>query len=127
MTGSGIELAIVVLLILFNGVLAMSEMAIVSSRKVRLQQRAEAGDAGAAAALALASEPNRFLSTVQIGITAVGILAGAFGGATLAESEKTAVIFGMPEAAIRSGAVDEVLPLDAIAAAIVKFARGLPR
>ncbi|MGD9890605.1 MAG: hemolysin family protein, partial [Dehalococcoidia bacterium] len=85
MTGIGFELAIVVLLVIFNGVLAMSEMAIVSSRKVRLQQRAAAGDAGAAAALALANEPNRFLSTVQIGITAVGILAGAFGGATLAE------------------------------------------
>ncbi len=61
----------------------MSEMAIVSARKVRLQQQAEAGNEGAAAALALAEEPNRFLSTVQIGITLVGILAGAFGGATL--------------------------------------------
>jgi two-component system chemotaxis response regulator CheB len=60
------------------------------------------------------------------GARGVQAIRGA-GGATLAESEKTAVIFGMPEAAIRSGAVDEVLPLDAIAAAIVKFARGLSR
>ena len=82
----GLELLIIVLLILFNGVLAGSELAVVSARKIRLQQRAEAGDAGAQAALALASEPNRFLSTVQIGITMVGILAGAFGGATLAET-----------------------------------------
>ena len=86
MFAGSFELAIVIVLILFNGLLAMSEMAIVSSRKVRLQQRAEAGDAGARAALAVAEEPTRFLSTVQIGITAVGILAGAFGGATLAET-----------------------------------------
>lgn len=85
MTAAGVEIAIIVLLVVFNGVLAMSEMAIVSSRKIRLQQRAAGGDAGAAAALALANQPNRFLSTVQIGITMVGILAGAFGGATLAE------------------------------------------
>ncbi|MBI2760597.1 MAG: HlyC/CorC family transporter [Chloroflexi bacterium] len=82
----GFEVLIVIALILFNGLLAMSEMAIVSSRKVRLQQRAEAGDAGARAALEVANQPTRFLSTVQIGITLVGILAGAFGGATLAET-----------------------------------------
>lgn len=78
------EIGIVLLLILFNGVLAMAEMATVTSRQARLQQRADQGDAGAKAALELAKEPNRFLSTVQIGITLVGILAGAFGGATLA-------------------------------------------
>lgn len=79
-----LEIGIVLLLILFNGVLAMAEMATVTSRQARLQQRADQGDAGAKAALELALEPNRFLSTVQIGITLVGILAGAFGGATLA-------------------------------------------
>jgi putative hemolysin len=63
----------------------MSEIAVVSARRVRLQQRAEAGDAGARRALAVAEEPTRFLSTVQFGITLIGILAGAFGGATLAE------------------------------------------
>lgn len=62
----------------------MSEMAVVSARKIRLQQRAEEGDAGARAALTLAESPGNFLSTVQIGITLVGILAGTVGGATLA-------------------------------------------
>jgi putative hemolysin len=80
-----LEIVIVVVLVLVNGVLAMSELAIVSSRRYRLQQRADDGDRGAAVALELADEPNRFLSTVQIGITLVGIFAGAFGGATLAE------------------------------------------
>lgn len=81
----GLELILIFVLVLINGVLAGSELAVVSARKVRLQQRAAAGDAGARTALELASEPNRFLSTVQIGITLVGILAGAFGGATVAE------------------------------------------
>lgn len=79
------EVLLIVLLALFNGVLAMSEIALVSARKVRLRQRAESGDKGARAALELAEAPVRFLSTVQVGITLVGILAGAFGGATLAE------------------------------------------
>ncbi|MBI5949266.1 MAG: HlyC/CorC family transporter [Chloroflexi bacterium] len=81
----GLELVLIVVLVLINGVLAGSELAVVSARKVRLQHRAASGDAGAQVALELASEPNRFLSTVQIGITLVGILAGAFGGATVAE------------------------------------------
>jgi putative hemolysin len=81
-----IEIVVVLVLIGFNGVLALSELAVVSSRRSRLQQRADAGDDGAKRALALAHEPTRFLSTVQIGITLVGILAGAFGGAAIAES-----------------------------------------
>jgi len=80
-----IEILFLLLLILLNGVFAMAEIAIVSARKARLQQAAEEGDAGAQAALELANAPGRFLSTVQIGITLVGIFAGAFGGATLAE------------------------------------------
>lgn len=83
--GIGTEVLLIVLLALFNGVLAMSEIALVSARKVRLRKRAEAGDRGAQAALELAGSPGRFLSTVQIGITLIGILAGAFGGATLTE------------------------------------------
>jgi putative hemolysin len=79
-----LEVAILVVLILVNGVFAMSETALVSARQARLQERAEDGDSGAAAALELAGSPNRFLSTVQIGISLVGVLAGAFGGATLA-------------------------------------------
>lgn len=79
------EIVIVGLLILLNGVLSMLELAIVSARKNRLWERAEDGDRGARTALDLAENPNRFLSTVQIGITLIGILSGAFGGATLAE------------------------------------------
>lgn len=85
MSAIATELLLIAFLLALNGLLAMSEIAIVSARKARLRQRAEAGDRGAAAALALAEEPTRFLSTVQIGITLVGILAGAFGGATIAE------------------------------------------
>ncbi len=77
------ELLIVFVLVLINGVLAASELSIVSARKARLQPRADEGDAGARTALALAAEPDRFLSTVQIGITLIGIVAGAFGGAAL--------------------------------------------
>lgn len=73
------------MLILANGVFAMSEMAVVASRKIRLQQRADGGDNRAKAALDLARNPAQFLSTVQIGITLVGVLAGAFGGARLSE------------------------------------------
>jgi putative hemolysin len=84
-SGVAFQIAVIVLLILLNGFFAMSETALVSSRKARLRQRAEEGDRGARAALELAEEPNRFLSTVQIGISLIGVLAGAFGGATLAE------------------------------------------
>lgn len=75
----------ILLLILGNGVLAMSEIAIVSSRRARLQRLANEGHAGASVALELAERPSHFLSTVQVGITLVGILAGAFSGATIAE------------------------------------------
>lgn len=85
MSGIGLEIALIVVLIVLNGVFAMSEIAVVSSRRTRLQERADAGDAGARRALALSDEPTRFLSTVQIGITLIGTLAGAFGGATIAE------------------------------------------
>ncbi len=78
-----IEVSIVVLLTLLNGVLAMSELAVVSSRPVRLKLLADRGNKGAAVAIQLAEDPGRFLSTVQIGITLVGVLSGAFSGATL--------------------------------------------
>jgi putative hemolysin len=77
------ELAIVAALIVLNGLLAMSELAIVSARPARLKMLAEQRVKGAHRALALTSDPGRFLSTVQIGITLVGILAGAYSGATL--------------------------------------------
>ncbi len=77
------EILIVVFLTLLNGVLAMSELAVVSSRTARLRVLSEQGNIGAAVAMRLAEEPGRFLSTVQIGITLVGVLSGAFSGATL--------------------------------------------
>jgi putative hemolysin len=79
------EILVIFLLLLANGMFAMSEIAIVSARKARLQQLAEEGTRGARAALDLAGDPNQFLATIQVGITLVGILAGAFGGATIAE------------------------------------------
>ncbi len=75
------QFALLLALVLFNGFFAMSEMAIVSSRRGILKQRAEAGSRGAAAALKLSDEPTRFLSTIQIGITLIGIVAGAVSGA----------------------------------------------
>jgi putative hemolysin len=78
------EVFIVILLLLANGVFAMSEIAIISARKARLQQLANAGDRKALVALELANAPNHFLSTIQIGITLIGILAGAYGGAAIA-------------------------------------------
>jgi putative hemolysin len=79
-----LQIALLLFLIIANGLFSMSELAVMTSRKMRLQQRAEDGDKGAETALALATAPNRFLSTVQIGITLVGTLSGAIGGATLA-------------------------------------------
>ena len=81
-----LEIAIILALILFNGLFAMSETAIVSARKARLQQMADEGRPRAQAALHLANDPNRFLATVQIGITLIGILTGVFGGATISRS-----------------------------------------
>ncbi|MBP2650160.1 MAG: corC 1 [Firmicutes bacterium] len=80
-----LELIVIIALIFANGIFAMTEMAIVSSRKVRLEQRADEGDKGAKAALELAEEPTPLLSTIQIGITLIGIITGTFGGATLSK------------------------------------------
>ncbi len=80
-----VEIAIIGALSLINGVLAMSEIAYVSASRTRLQIQSRKGDRQAAAALRLIDSPTRLLSTVQVGITLIGIMAGAFGGATLAE------------------------------------------
>ena len=80
-----LELLLVLVLTLVNGLLAMSELAVVSSRPARLKGMAERGSRGAASALTLSGDPGRFLSSVQIGITLVGILSGAVSGATLGE------------------------------------------
>jgi putative hemolysin len=78
-----IEIAIVVGLVLINGFFALAEMAVVSSRRLRLQAMAEDGSRGAIHALNLLENPNRFLSGVQVGITGIGVASGAVGGATL--------------------------------------------
>ncbi len=85
MAGTGTEVLIILLLLIANGIFAGSELAVVASKKVRLQQRAEEGDPGARTALELAHRPAQFLSTVQFGITLVGVLAGAYGGTTIAD------------------------------------------
>jgi len=80
-----LEILVVVLLVLLNGFLAMSELAIVSSRRPRLERLAGEGRSGARFALALADDPGRFLATVQVGLTSIGILNGAFSGLTLGD------------------------------------------
>jgi putative hemolysin len=80
-----LDIAIILFLILVNGIFAMTELAVVSSRKNRLQAKAEAGNRPARIALDLKDDPSKFLSTVQIGITLIGIFSGAFSGVTLAE------------------------------------------
>ena len=77
------DLLVIAALIVLNGVFAMSELAIVSAKTTRLQARADAGSSAAAVAMDLASNPGKFLSTVQIGITLIAILTGAFSGASL--------------------------------------------
>ena len=82
----GLEILIIFLLILLNGFFAMSETAVFASRRARLQHRADEGDTKARKALNLAENPNRFLPTVQVGITLIGILTGAVGGAVIADA-----------------------------------------
>src|SRR6185295_5473517 len=78
-----IPIIVILLLIIISGVFVMAEMALVSARKPRLQQMADEGSSGARIALDLAANPDRFLSTTQVGITLVGILMGAYGERTL--------------------------------------------
>ncbi len=80
----GLEILLIFILLIINGLFSMSEIAVVSARRARLAQSTEDGNAGAGAAVEIIDSPDRFLSTVQIGITLVGILSGAVGGATLA-------------------------------------------
>jgi len=82
----GLEILVIAVLLLANGVFAMAEIAVVSARKGKLKHWADTGDARARAALDLASSPDRFLASVQVGISTIGVLAGAFGGATIAEN-----------------------------------------
>jgi putative hemolysin len=107
------EILIIFVLLLANGVFAMAEIAVVSSRKARLKSLADEGDPRAQAALALAQQPTNFLSTVQIGITLVGILAGAFGGATLSE-KLSARVATVPALAPYSGFIGIFVVVGAI-------------
>jgi putative hemolysin len=100
-----LDVVIILALIALNGVLSMSELAIVSSREARLKAMAKSGSSGAQCALQLAADPGRFLSTVQIGITLVGILAGAYSGAALGEpvGQRIAMLGIDPETAATAG------------------------
>lgn len=121
-----IEIVIIFCLLLVNGVFAMAEIAVVSSRKGRLKKLAADGVPAAARALALAEEPSRFLSTVQIGITLVGILAGAFGGATIAETV-AAGIARVPALAPYSQGIALVLVVGAITYASLIIGELVPK
>lgn len=100
-----VALAVVFLLVLLNGVFAMSELAVVSARKARLQGFAERGDKGAKLALDMAEHPTRFLSAVQVGITLIGIFAGAYGQATIAGALDTWLEHNVPLVAKYSEAI----------------------
>lgn len=103
----GLEFIVLFVLILLNGLLAASELAMVSAKPSRLQQRVDEGSAGAATALRLHAQPERFLSTIQIGITLIGILTGAFGGAALSApvGDVISIVPGVGETAANTIAV----------------------
>ena len=84
-----LEIIIILFLIVLNGIFALSEIAIITSRKIKLQKMSQEGNKNADIAIELSESPNQFLSTIQIGITLIGILAGAFGGATIAQTIST--------------------------------------
>ncbi len=104
MSGFWKDILVILLLIFFNGILALSEAAMLSVRKARLQQRLNDGDKRARQALKLAENPNRFLSTLQIGITVIDVLIGAISGATIAEL-LTNIFAGIPALAPFSEAI----------------------
>ena len=108
-----LEIAVIFALLLANGVFALAEISVVSARRARLKTLVAGGSRKAATALALAEDPNRFLSTVQIGITLIGILAGAFGGATLSE-KLAAAVAGVPVLAPYSKAIGLAVVVGAI-------------
>lgn len=108
------EVLVLLLLIVVNGAFVMSETALVSARKPRLQQQAHRGDVNASAALSLASEPARFLPTVQIGVTLIGILTGALSGAALTH-RLTGLLSRWPAVASYSEPLGFVLTVTAVA------------
>ena len=104
-----VAIAVVLLLVVLNGLFAMTELAVVSSRKSKLQARAERGDRGARAALNLAEDPTHFLSAVQVGITLIGILAGAYGQASIAGELNALLVEAFPAIAPWSGVLTTAL------------------
>ena len=84
MSDIGLEILVIVILLVLNGILAMSEAALLTVRKARLQSSFNDGDRKAGSALKLTEDPNQFLSTIQVGITLIDVLTGAIGGATVA-------------------------------------------
>ena len=107
------EILFIILLIMANGIFALSEIAVVTSRRSGLQQRRNEGDPGAAAALEMVDSPGHFLSTVQVGITLIGILAGAYGGATIA-GELSELLRAWPAVAAYSDALGLAIVVAAI-------------
>lgn len=126
MTEILLETVVILSLIIVNGLLAMSELAIVSSRRVRLQQMAQDGNHGAEVALELAETPNRFLSTVQVGITLVGIFAGAIGGATIAQA-LTGLLVQLPVLEPYAGAISLVVVVGTITFLTVVLGELVPK
>jgi putative hemolysin len=114
------DVAIILVLILLNGVFAMSELAIVSSRDPRLQAAEKRGSRGAKIARQLASDPGRFLSTVQVGITLIGVLTGAYSGASLGQpvAERLQALFGLDAETALSIAFAVVIALTTYASLI---------
>ena len=104
-----VEIAVIIVLILLNGFLAMAEFAIVSSKKSRIMQYKKRESKGVRAALALSDDPNSFLSAIQIGITLIGILAGAYGGASLAATLSPWLAEMVPALASVSGTLSLLL------------------
>ncbi len=121
------EIGIVLFLVVLNGWFAVSELAIVSARPARLAARAADGDTGASVALELAENPARFLSSVQIGITLVGILAGAFSGATLAEKLAAWIAAEIPILAASAQAIAIAIVVGAITYASLIIGELVPK
>ena len=120
------ELLLLLLLFIINGFFSMSEMAVVSARKARLQQLHEEGQASAGAALALANEPSHFLSTIQVGITVIGITSGVFGEARLS-ADVAAWLSQWPALAPRAQAIATTLVIAGITVGSLLIGELIPK
>lgn len=122
-----LEIAIVLALVVVNGFFAMAELAVVNSRRIRLQQLADDGNRAAASALSLAENPGRLLSAVQVGITLIGIFAGAFGGATLGARLGAWLDAAVPALAPHGSSIAFVIVVVAITAVSIVFGELVPK